>query len=292
MVKSVKKLRAGTGKKNRASVKAAKKPIKAKKVVKRAKKTAIQKRETKSSAKARPKPFIRKAIRAVAGKTLKMTSKKSLPRKAGSKPVGGKGAKKQKLPLRKPKVFKKKEEKGITVAAKPAKAEAPQVKKAMSKELEEVLAKADARHWLIQLGGENSLDVIKNLPMMSNDEELAKKLKIKVSDVRASLNKMHNEGLVAYVRDKNSETGWYSYAWVLNEDRIKRWVGERHAQHNAYRPKEGMDFYFCKDCGPQSVLRFEDAHEHSFKCPACSSALDFLDEEKFEQIRKMREPER
>ncbi len=179
--------------------------------------------------------------------------------------------------------------KAITIA--PA-APAPLVKKEMSRELQDVIARANARHWLIELGGENTLEVIKNLPAVPSDEELAKKLKIKVSDVRASLNKLHNEGLVAYLRDKNSETGWYSYAWVLNEDRIKKWVGDKHSSHDAYRPQEGVEFYFCKDCGPESAIKFEVAHESSFKCPSCNSPLEFLDEEKFEQMKKLRESEK
>ncbi|MDD5337581.1 MAG: hypothetical protein PHS02_03805 [Candidatus ainarchaeum sp.] len=164
----------------------------------------------------------------------------------------------------------------------------PPKRKVLSRELQDVLAKAEARHWIIELGGENAIDVIRGLPSVPNDEELAKKLKIKVSDVRASLNKMHNEGLVTYVRDKNSETGWYSYAWVINEDRIKKWVGMRYDTQESCTPKEGTAFYFCKECGLDSAVGFVDATECSFRCQNCNCALDYLDEEKFSQLKKLK----
>lgn len=182
--------------------------------------------------------------------------------------------------------IQKKKAKGKTITIKEA---AAQPKRELSREIQELLSKAETRHWLIELGGENALDVVKGLPSVPSDEELAKKLKIRVSDVRASLNKLHNEGLVFYMRDKNSETGWYSYAWVINEDRIKRWVEEKYAQQQAYAPQDGVALYFCKDCGLSSAVSFEAAADCSFKCPNCSRALDFLDAEKFEQLRKPKE---
>lgn len=173
----------------------------------------------------------------------------------------------------------------------PEAAPAP-IKRELSKDVIEILGRAQARQWLIELGGENTLEVIRSLPAVPSDEELAKKLKVKVSDVRASLNKLHNEGLVAYLRDKNSETGWYSYSWEINEDRIKKWMSDKHAMSESFRPREGVDLYFCKDCGPESAVKFEIATESLFKCPSCNCALDLLDEEKFEQFRKMAEGKR
>lgn len=166
---------------------------------------------------------------------------------------------------------------------------APVIVRKLSPELLAVLSMAQARQWLVELGGENTLEVIRNLPAVPNDEELSKKLKIKVSDVRASLNKLHNEGLVTYIRDKNSETGWYSYAWLLNDEKIRRWVDAKMQSTDMYKPQEGVEFYFCKDCGLDSAVKFEVAAEHSFKCPSCSSPLDFLDEQKLEKFKKPKE---
>lgn len=163
------------------------------------------------------------------------------------------------------------------------------IKRELSKEVQELISKANVRHWLIEVGGENALEVLRALPMVSDDEGLAKKFKIKVSDVRTTLNKLHNEGMVAYVRNKNSETGWYSYTWMINEDRIKRWVEEKYTEQQSYAPQEGVVFYFCKNCGLESAVRFEVAAELTFKCQNCNSALDFLDKEKFEQFKNLNE---
>lgn len=165
----------------------------------------------------------------------------------------------------------------------------PPKRKTLSAEMHTILAQQPIRQWLVELGGENTLSIIKNLPEIPNDEAIAKKLKIRISDVRASLNKLHNSGLVVYMRDKNNETGWYSYSWELNEEKIKRWVDEKEASQKSLVSKDGVDMYFCKDCGLESVVRFELAMDYSFKCPNCSSSLDRLDEAKLEQIRKSRE---
>ncbi len=243
----------------------------------------MSKRTKKSSIRAAKKPASKSSGKPAKAKIAK--KKAAIAMKTRSKLLIKKSAAKKA-----PNIRKSAKKADIKIPTPPA----PPVKREMSKELQATLSSAQARHWLIELGGENSLDVIRNLHAIPNDEDLAKKLKIKVSDVRASLNKLHNEGLVAYVRDKNNETGWYSYSWVLNEDRIRRWVGDKEAyHHSAYKPQEGVDIYFCKDCGvEQSAMKFELAFENSFKCPSCESALDLLDEAKFEQFRKAKEAER
>lgn len=173
----------------------------------------------------------------------------------------------------------------ITLAAEPE----PAKKRVLSKEMKEILSQPATRHLLIELGGENTLSIIKALPEVPNDENISKKLKIRISDVRASLNKLHNDGLVAYLRDKNSETGWYSYAWVLNEDRIRKWVVDQQASKASQFSCNGVDVYFCKDCGLGSATRFEAAIENKFKCPVCSCSMDLLDEQKYETLRKAKD---
>ncbi|VVB97943.1 Transcription factor E [uncultured archaeon] len=265
MAKSVKKARYTAGKKAHGARKASK-----------------SRSSHMAAKKSHPKIKL-KIARKIAKKTAKKSSlalKSRLPRnklKMKTK-LKAKPAKKQL------KAAKKQLKSKITIQEAPV-----PVKRELSKDIIEILGRAQARQWLIELGGENTLEVIRSLPAVPSDEELAKKLKVKVSDVRASLNKLHNEGLVAYIRDKNSETGWYSYSWEINEGRIKRWVAEKHAASEAFRPREGVDLYFCKECGPESAIRFESASECLFKCPSCSNALDLLDEDTFEQFRKIAE---
>ncbi len=272
MVKNIKKSRAGSAKKPGAKNKSKAKNAK-----------LVEKRIIAKKAKAHGKILKAKTQKKIPAKNKAKTAEKMINR---ARKKMAKWGMKKKLPDLKNKMKRKSAKVKISVQEPQV-----QVRKELSRELQEILSHARVRHWLIELGGENTLEVIRSLPANPSDEELAKKLKIKISDVRASLNRLHNSGLVAYLRDKNSETGWYSYAWVLNEGRITKWVKERHESREALRPQGGVDFYFCKDCGLESTVRFEAAVEQLFKCASCSSSLDYLDEEKFERFRKIREGE-
>jgi transcription factor E len=148
-----------------------------------------------------------------------------------------------------------------------------------------VLQDSYARQLLIDLAGENSLEIVRTFKGHPSDDDIAKKLKIKISDVRATLNKLHSTGLVSYFRDKDNETGWYSYSWNLNRARIKAWVlGSIESKHKEYL--ESGDHYFCLECGMDSITPFESASESSFKCMKCNNELDFLDKERLEQLIK------
>lgn len=140
------------------------------------------------------------------------------------------------------------------------------------------------RQTLIDLAGENALAVIKGFKSLTNDEELAKSLKLKISDVRATLNKLHSEGLVRYLRTKDSETGWYSYAWVLNAEKIQEWLVGMEKEKVMHIFNDDGEKYYCESCGMESVCSFTDAMGRSFKCPNCTKQLSFLDKSKIEEI--------
>ncbi len=155
--------------------------------------------------------------------------------------------------------------------------------------LKQVLSDSYARQMLIDLAGENALEIVRNFYGNLSDEELSKTLKLKISDVRATLNRLHSEGLVTYLREKDSETGWYSYSWQLNKSRIEEWVGDKvKSRYPAFDDASG-DHYFCPSCGAQNtMLSLADAHNSSFKCPKCSSGLEYFDREKTEEIMGMK----
>jgi transcription initiation factor TFIIE subunit alpha len=148
--------------------------------------------------------------------------------------------------------------------------------------LTKVLADSTVRQNLIGIGGENALAIVRSFLGNQSDEDLAKKLKIKISDVRATLNKLHNEGLVNYIREKDSETGWYSYSWSLNHQRIEKWATiqlSRLIVHGG-----GEDFYFCPSCGASSITNFESAAGSEFRCERCNRLLEFIDEKKMLEL--------
>src|SRR3989338_8262529 len=140
-----------------------------------------------------------------------------------------------------------------------------------------VLSQAHSRQFLVDLAGENTLNIMKSFYGSLSDEEIAKKLKIKISDVRATLNKLHNEGLVSYIRDKDSETGWFSYSWSLNRAKVEEWVGDKLKSAGVHIDIENGQYYFCPSCGVESVVKFENASESNFRCGKCEKSLEFID---------------
>lgn len=166
--------------------------------------------------------------------------------------------------------------------------EASARKEACRKELErinKVLGHSYARQAIVNLAGENSLEILKCFEVNLSDEEISRKLTLKISDVRATLNKLHGEGLVVYFRDKNNETGWYSYTWLANAGRVESWVNKHIESKNLLAPSaEGAEHYFCPDCGLNAVHDFETASNISFKCQICNTSLQFLDEQKKSEL--------
>ena len=144
-----------------------------------------------------------------------------------------------------------------------------------------VLANAVARQSLIEMGGENTIDVIREFDRDMSDEELAKKTGIKASDVRVVLNRLHSQGLFSYTRVRDRDSGWYSYIWKMSEGKLKDF-GEKFAPGMEGEKTEIMegDAYICPQCSPGAPVKFEDAAELKFKCSNCGSDLEFLERNK------------
>lgn len=151
------------------------------------------------------------------------------------------------------------------------------------KKLNTILSDSYIRQLLIDLAGENALEIVRNFDGKVTDEDLAKKLKLKISDVRATLNKLHNKSLVYYIRQKDSETGWYSYSWVLNRHKIEGWASSHIEQKHNF-DSDGIDRYFCPGCKLDSLLVFEEATDCGFRCPKCSKGMEYLDQQKFDEL--------
>ena len=154
-----------------------------------------------------------------------------------------------------------------------------------AKKVTAILADAQIRQNLIELGGENALSIIRNFYGNFSDDDMAKRLKLKISDVRATLNKLHNEGLVNYIREKDNETGWYSYSWSLNLPRIEKWA---ETQLKRIGTNGNTDYYFCSSCGSASITNFESAVNWDFKCERCSKPLEYIEESKINELYEKR----
>lgn len=150
--------------------------------------------------------------------------------------------------------------------------------------INELLARPVVRQTLVEVGGENALAIIKNFNKALSDEEIAKRLKIKISDVRAALNILHNEGIVKYERYKDNETGWYSYSWYLNKEKIFQWVEEKTKKFGSVTTNSSGEYYICPFCGVSTIVGFETAMDRGFKCDICGKQLEFLNEELMQKL--------
>lgn len=236
----------------------------------------IRKKTTKAK-KAKAKP----------GKTGKKAPGKAVKKTAAKKTVAKKPkTAKLKVPVDKAKLKLAEAKKKELLKAQIAKQLAQQEKIKRDddfKKVNVILGDSYIRQVLIEVGGENALAIVRNFYGNHSDEELAKKLKIKISDVRATLNKLHNQGLVNYSRQKDSETGWYSYSWTLNRERMEKWATDQ-TEKISGDDDGGAEKYFCPSCGASTISCFEDAATDNFRCCHCNRMLEFLDKAKMGEI--------
>jgi transcription initiation factor IIE alpha subunit len=87
-----------------------------------------------------------------------------------------------------------------------------------------------------------------------------------------------------YIREKDNETGWYSYSWSLNHDRMERWASTQVIKLNSMAAEGGADYYFCPACGSSSISNFESAATVDFRCERCNRLLEFLDEKRMAEL--------
>lgn len=222
---------------------------------------------------------------------IKKTKSKAV--KSKKAPKARKAAKSSKASLKagKPlKIAKKAHKKPLKRPAEPSIPAAPVVSEVLMQKVGKILSDSHVRQDLIEIGGENALAIVRNFYGNHSDEELAKKLKIKISDVRATLNKLHNEGLVNYIREKDSETGWYSYSWSLNHERMERWATSHTAKLSVLGGESGGEYYFCPACGASSITNFESAATIEFRCERCNRLLEFIDEKKMADLFEKQKP--
>lgn len=232
------------------------------------KKTVKTKKKAVKKVKTTPKKAVSK----------KTAAKKKVVSKSAKKPIRKKKPMPKKPAAKKAKVLKKADVKAEVTPKRPTAQQIQDMKRITG-----ILGDAFIRQSLIEVGGENALAIVRNFYGNHSDEELAKKLKIKISDVRATLNKLHNEGLVNYARAKDSETGWYSYSWTLNHNRMEKWATNQASKLTGESHGEG-ERYYCPSCGASTITGFEDAMSGDFRCTHCNRMLEFLDASKMAEI--------
>ena len=113
------------------------------------------------------------------------------------------------------------------------------------------------------------------------DENIEQSTKMKIAEIRSVLNHLHSYGLVEYRREKNMQTGWFTYTWRLNANRaLQNFISLKKREYETLKTRlekgDGTQLYKCgKTC---AMLEFEKAMESSFRCPGCKGKLNTIDE--------------
>ena len=136
-----------------------------------------------------------------------------------------------------------------------------------------------AQEFLKNVAGEMAVDLVRICEKKQGritDEELAQKLKLKVTEVRTILNRLHYRGIAGYQKTKNKKTGWYAYTWAIKSKRIAELIIEQQEEkiQKAERKIElesNYVFFNCKNACDS--IPFEIAAEYHFKCPTCGNTM-------------------
>jgi transcription initiation factor TFIIE subunit alpha len=147
----------------------------------------------------------------------------------------------------------------------------------------QLLGDADVRRWLIRSVGENAIHVIQEFEAQMSDEEIAQKSSIRASEVRVVLNKLHSFGLATYVRNRDRNSGWYSYIWKLNNEHVPELLAQIKKEGVEGVVVEeareaGVEYYGCQTCGPSKRFEFDQASNLLFRCDQCGQNLKYLED--------------
>lgn len=133
------------------------------------------------------------------------------------------------------------------------------------------------------LAGSGAVKIIDLLYDKKNVNEflIAKKLKLTINQTRNILYKLADEGLVSFIRKKDSKKGgWYTYFWTLNigkslnkfRDKLKKQI---ESIENEIGNKRKNQFFVCPSC--KMNYTSEQALLDHYSCPECGEVLQLKD---------------
>ncbi|MCX8166562.1 MAG: hypothetical protein N3E37_01795 [Candidatus Micrarchaeota archaeon] len=140
------------------------------------------------------------------------------------------------------------------------------------------------RKRLVEIGGEETIEVLKGLTKYTSDEDISNNCNIKISDVRAVLNKLHGANIVSYDKTKD-ERSWFIYHWYIKKNALlelaKEVKQEQKLLENQFNPYE---YYFCPNCRAAENIHQDDAAVTDYFCPVCNNhLLPLVEKENFEK---------
>ncbi|MDP2665889.1 MAG: hypothetical protein Q8P05_00070 [Candidatus Diapherotrites archaeon] len=151
----------------------------------------------------------------------------------------------------------------------------------------DILGYKITQDFLKTVGGDEAVDVVR-ICMDRNgdclDEDIEKKLKkLKITEIRSILNRLHYRGIACYNKTKNKNSGWYTYTWEIKKRRIVELIIEQHSEQlqkleQKARFDKSHEFFACgKEC---EETAFEIAAQYEFHCPECGDMMQPIDSAK------------
>ncbi len=143
----------------------------------------------------------------------------------------------------------------------------------------------EAKKYVIDVSGENGLNVFQFLISNGEMEEntLAKKLKFeKANAIRKFLYRLYNKNLVSYRKVKKNNKAWYTYFWSANPEKLVMIINHMY-EDEIKQTKKSMelnkaeDFYVCDICNRRYDVN--EALQSDFRCKNDGGMLNHVESE-------------
>ena len=126
-------------------------------------------------------------------------------------------------------------------------------------------------------GGEDATKVVNALLKLEEaaDDEIAKESEVSLNIVRKVLYKLYEHSLITCTKERNDQTGWYTFRWRIQASQLDAFIRIRKSRIlekliNRLEFEKDHSFYICKKC-PEIRVIFEEAIESAFRCSKCGS---------------------
>ncbi|MFH0906067.1 MAG: hypothetical protein V1824_01885 [archaeon] len=151
----------------------------------------------------------------------------------------------------------------------------------MNKLQKELFKDKDTIKFLEQIAGPLAIDIIKiyKIDEPLSPEDISKRLKKKITNVRSTLNSLHYRGIACYKKIRK-EQNIFNFYWDIKLKKIIELLIEQKAEEikqmeEVINQEQSHDYFYCpKKCVEEP---FEVAAAYNFKCPNCDSVLKMAD---------------
>ena len=162
-------------------------------------------------------------------------------------------------------------------------------------DFEELLSDDVVQAYLAEVVGAEGMPVAMN-PVEEEivDEDLAEELDLDPKIVRRTLFILYENDLASYRRDRDEESGWYTYLWSFEYGNIPGKLNDemkklRDALDERIEYERQNEFYICDIDGIR--FEFEEAMDLSFNCPECGSPLEPMENDELVEAMEVRHEE-